>query len=535
MNKLNLYSSLIQLIGDRDITFLESITKSVGNNNGRDVNMLCNKILSLEINKDEKKQFIHNLYNFKNNFFPFIVQTEDMILHRYDLFIKNFSILQTTNEIVNGIKLLYILLNHYKYHFLNLKPIVFEEKYKFEENRSLKNIFEKWLNDLKIEQPSKYVDNVNQNFKDAIKNLLIRKLYNKTDSCITYGSFSLFLYDNTINFNDIDLYAKDTYYYLICLIGMVYFSTGKELSINAIPYVEGLRIIRDETKYDINLNIDSNLFDCIHMDESIFNRLTYVTHNNIKILDPKIQLIQSIRQLSVFERRYKIYYDYDKMLKSLLYYTYLSDIEFKIRAIPTYVWQFRMNNKYNDIKELKKTYPNLVSLLTKEPSFFKIVIDGITYITIINYNHNDKMHIDNFVYGLFPTVEKKSMKFASLFNEDVYEGKDIIVMTNSTLETYFNNDFELTILSVIAFISSYVLYNILHKKNVSSLFNLVYTLIQQKVNSANWKIERFKNTKEQHKTINFARLLFTSLIVHSEPLQFIEKNNINGMIRQTKT
>jgi hypothetical protein len=531
MSKSDSYSSLIELIGDRDLIFLETINRSVGTTNGRDVNMLCKKILTLETNEQLKKQFITNLFNFKNTFFSFINHNEEYIYTKYNTFINNFKILENTNEIVNGIKLLSILLGHYKYHFLNLKPINIEGKYKFEDNRSLKNIFDKWLNDLKIEYPNNYVDDINKNFKNAIKELIIRKLYNKSESCITYGSFSLFLYDKDINFNDIDLYAKDTYYYLICLIGMVYFSVGRELSINAIPYVEGLRLIRDETKYEVDMHIDPNIFDCIHMDETIFNALPFIEYNNIKILDPNIQLIQGIRQLSVFERRYKLYYDYDKMLKSLLYYTYLSKIDFKTRAIPTYVWQFRMNNKYDDIKEIKKKRSDLLPLLFKEPSFFKITIDGITYITIINYNHNDKMHIDNFVYSLFPTVEKKSMKYASLFNEDVYEGKDVIVMTNSTLETYFTEDYDLTLLSVIAFISSYALYNLLHKRTITVLLNLIYTLIQQKMNYARWKIERFKNIKEGHKTISFGKLLFTSLVVRSEPNEYIEKNNTNFNIK----
>jgi hypothetical protein len=123
------------------------------------------------------------------------------------------------------------------------------------------------------------------------------------------------------------------------------------------------------------------------------------------------------------------------------------------------------------------------------------------------------------------------MKYSSLFNEDVYEGKDIIVMTNSTLETYFTNDYELTTLTVIAFISSYALYNCLHKRNISNLLNLVYSLLQLKMTSANWKIERFKNTKDTHKTINFAKLLFTSLMVRSEPSEFIEKNNFNAKLK----
>lgn len=524
----------MQLINDRDITFLETISRSIGNVEGRNVNYLCNRILNLDKNRTEKKQFISNLLNFRNTFFPFIPQSEEMITNRYDLFINNFRRIDTTNEITNGIKLLSILLNHYKYHFLNLKPIKYEKNFEFNENRSLKRIFENWLNDLKIEFPNKYVDNVNQKFKDAIKDLIISKLYNHPDTSMTYGSFVLSLYDNSVSYNDIDMYAKDSYYYLICLIGMVYFATGKELSINAIPYVEGLRIIRDETKYDVDLNIDNNLFDCIHMDSTIFNSLPFIMYNNIKILDPKIQLIQTFRQLSVFERRYKIFYDYDKMLKSLLYYTYLSKVDFKTRDIPTYTWYFRINNKYEDIKELKKKNNDLLSLLSKEPSYFKMVIDGVTYITIINYNHYDKIHIDKFVYTLFPTLEKKSMKYASVFNEDVYEGKNIVVMTNSTLETYYTKEFELTILSIIACISSYALYHVLHKKDSNGLLNLVYTLLQQKVNAANWKIDRFKNTKDHHKTINFCRLLFTSLVARSEPIEYIDKNNSNGNIKTNK-
>lgn len=529
------YPSLKKLIGSRDLLFLESVANSIGVSSNRNANVLCDRILNLEKDNDkEKKQFIFNLWNFKKTYFPFIQQTTESITNRLNLFLNNFTKLTNVNEVVNGIKLLNILLSNYKYHFMNLKPLEVNNKEPFKEDRVLRNIFEKWLNDLKVEYPSVYVNKSNQEFKNAIQELIARKLYNKPESSMVYGSFSLYLYDKTVKFNDIDLYATDTYHYLICLIGIVYFSTGRELSINSIPYVEGLRTIRDETKYEDNEYIENNLLDCIHMDKSIFAHLPFISYDNVKILDPKIQFLQTIRQLSVFDRRHKLYYDFDKVLKSLLYYTYISKVDFKIRAIPSTEWFFRKNNKYENISELKKSDDNLLYLLFKEPSYFKIIIDGVTYITIINYNHSNKVNIDSFVYTLFSILKKKSMKYGSVFNEDVYEGKNIVVFTHNTLETYFTKDYELTILTIISFISTYALYNLLHKRNIDNLLNLIYTLMQQKMNQSHWKIERYKNTKESHKVINFVKLLFTSLIAKEEPNEFIEKNNSNGMLKTNK-
>ena len=110
-------SELIKLIGERDIVFITTIKQSLGGN-VKDVDLLINNIIKFEENINEKTNFIKSLVYFKNTFFPFIKQSTDEISSRLDFFISNFKNLSSHYEIVNGIKLLNIVLNNYKYHFI---------------------------------------------------------------------------------------------------------------------------------------------------------------------------------------------------------------------------------------------------------------------------------------------------------------------------------------------------------------------------------------------------------------------------------
>jgi hypothetical protein len=66
-------------------------------------------------------------------------------------------------------------------------------------------------------------------------------------------------------------------------------------------------------------------------------------------------------------------------------------------------------------------------------------------------------------------------------------------MTHSTLETYYDKNYNLTTLSVISFISSYALYYSLHKKDCTNLLNIIYSLMQEISPIANNVILRYKN------------------------------------------
>lgn len=155
------------------------------------------------------------------------------------------------------------------------------------DTESIKTLVEKYVEELSVHiplPPSK--DEAETPMMIIVKNILIATLINYPGRCVGYGSFTAFNLDNTIHYNDIDVYHKDAFYYLVCLSAALDFILDVHTNVFSVPYITNHLCLRIDEK---------KLIDCVRLDENIMRCLKKVTINDMRFVSPDWQMLNNIR------------------------------------------------------------------------------------------------------------------------------------------------------------------------------------------------------------------------------------------------
>ncbi|QGN68032.1 polyA polymerase catalytic subunit [Equine molluscum contagiosum-like virus] len=138
--------------------------------------------------------------------------------------------------------------------------------------------------------------------------------HNKT--CICYGSYSLHLLNHRIEYGDIDILQTNARVFLINLAFLIYFITGRHVVLLKVPYLKNYIVMQDETS--------SHIIDSFNIRQATMQSLPKVLIDNIYIIDPCVQLMNTIKMFSQIDRLEDLAVRLDKMklrLATLLEYT----------------------------------------------------------------------------------------------------------------------------------------------------------------------------------------------------------------------
>lgn len=511
--------SLEDLIGNRDPVFNRVIR-----NNINDIDIKIKTILNVN-----KKEFYKFLSIFNKKYVRREDITQNIIEDRYEFYINEMKVINSTQSIINSIQLLYIFHKTYYIAFSNLNELKLDHKYilsPIDPNIALQ--FNNFLEALKIESPESLKKELDIGLHRLIKNMIRLKAINDVGNTILYGSFPLYLYNQTIEFKDIDFYCSNSFFYLITLMGMIYFVTGNEISIVNIPYVPGLITIRDESVYEEVYGIrELNILDCTSINKSIFDKIPSYIYNGCRILSPFLMLMLNIRMYTVIQRRQKLSNNFERSLKTIsTIYRLCMNLEnfsFKTIKLPEYRWRY-----YDEERNLFQDINNFISnSYINYPLFFETNIEGITYVLVSNVVNKDSI-----IKKLYPTLTKKSMTFGSLYFDETYESDDnLILIINSSNEIYMDKNMYLTNFCIIFIYITFAIYERLHNRQdrAYNAANVAYTLMKHKSNISYRVINRPK-LEGTHISLNFKKRLYCSIKQKKETSEYYYFNNFNDNI-----
>src|SRR5690606_8903434 len=146
-------------------------------------------------------------------------------------------------------------------------------------------------------------------FNDDIEKTIYEKLKTSIESIIAdllkydekvicYGSYTSNNIDPNINYNDIDIYHTQSYYFLICLMISIEIITDISTSILHIPYITGHLSLLYKTY---------TLLDCIYLDSYTMSFLKPVKINNKTFANPGLQFLNNIKMSSEVFRLTNLY------------------------------------------------------------------------------------------------------------------------------------------------------------------------------------------------------------------------------------
>ncbi|QRI42846.1 poly(A) polymerase large subunit PAPL [Mudlarkpox virus] len=189
-----------------------------------------------------------------------------------------------------------------------------------------------------------------------------------SNSCICYGSYSLHLLNKKIEYGDIDILQTNARIFLINIAFLIRFITGRCVVLLKVPFLKNYVVIHDE---DLN-----HVMDSFNIKQSTMDRLPKIMIDNMYIVDPCIQLLNTIKMFSQIDRLEDIHSKFDKLslrLGTLLEYTRyrysipldsesILDVKYKIdvqtREITLYLKKYNLNYLkccfFLDEDELKK-------------------------------------------------------------------------------------------------------------------------------------------------------------------------------------
>lgn len=149
--------------------------------------------------------------------------------------------------------------------------------------------------------------NVNKN------NIEDKKKY--TFNMLTYGSYTHHMIDDSIKYNDIDIYHTDPIRFLSSIMLMFHIILDINVDILKIPYIIGHASLRYK---------EVHFTDCIYIDEYTMSLIPTTIIEDIKFVDPVIQFLNNVRMNSELKRIDLAYDDKDNFIKK--FYTLINYI-----------------------------------------------------------------------------------------------------------------------------------------------------------------------------------------------------------------
>lgn len=384
-------------------------------NNIKKITYIVNALkLNDKINKFKTVTFV---YIYKKLLSPFISHdlqnrlsyNKQEIENRFDAFFVKQETIDNVDRAVSLINYQYITL---KYFDVYIKPLINKKNHyihsqlysepeinQTEPDKNILSFVKTYVDQYYVQkEESKYkhppldefsTENVliykflEQMFQNIIK-ITQRLNSQKTEhdfQLVTYGSYTSYVLNNNVKYNDIDIYHVNPLNFLTTIMLLCYFILDLEIEIFRIPYIIGHLSLRYKGKH---------FSDCIYMDLYTLKSIPTITINECLFIDPLIQMINNFRMMSEIRRmdavtkdRENTYLKYTTLLdfanKTLgINYETLKPIDFNIKLINDTFLQINLNNMFRKYPEYKtfqnsKTFDYLIISLMNPKNFLMLL------------------------------------------------------------------------------------------------------------------------------------------------------------------
>lgn len=370
------------------------------------------------------------------------------------------------------------------------------------------------INKQELEEEDKriliFLENITQNIIKKTQKL------NQTDfKLITYGSYTSYVLNPKIQYNDIDIYHSNPLKFLIILMMIIKFILDIDVDIFKIPYILGHLSLRFK-------NI--HFLDCIYIDQYTMDKIPTCIIKNIAFVDPIVQMLNNFRMMSEIKRMHNICLN--KKNTSLKYTTLLQyskqhlDISFDFQKqvdvniiiinddflMLDLQEMFKQKKEYNEIKHLL-SFDYLVISLNKPEYFLKLInrndiLISKQYFALfneiaveflnkdkkepINKNNVRTMNLQNQIDNILnmdqldiheSQIEYKELATNEQFPEileKLFMNNNVLLMTNISTDIYIKNylstekiitNVAITNISKETILSSFVLYNTIKSRS----------------------------------------------------------------------
>ncbi|ARE67644.1 SWPV1-118 [Shearwaterpox virus] len=255
-----------------------------------------------------------------------------------------------------------------------------------------------------------------------------------SNSCICYGSYSLHLLNKKIEYGDIDILQTNARIFLINIAFLLRFITGRCVVLLKVPFLKNYVVIHDE-----NTN---HVMDSFNITQSTMDKLPKIMIDNMYIVDPCVQLLNTIKMFSQIDRLEDIHNKFEKLsirLGTLLEYT-------------RYRYSIPLDSE--SILEIKSTI---------DFDARKVIIDlkkyGLDYYKCCFFLDEDELK----------KLIRKTKKMDDYIDLEAVTNSEYIISGN-TMYTYFSNttlmrsEDEIHPITINALISHVLLYQVITRK-----------------------------------------------------------------------
>lgn len=276
------------------------------------------------------------------------------------------------------------------------------------------NIIYKPLNLPPVQNELSENDKIIINFLQKIIQNIIKKTQklgknSKLDfEIITYGSYTSYILNKNVKYNDIDIYHSNPLKFLIIIMMAVKFILNIDIDIFKIPYILGHLSLRYKNVH---------FTDCIYMDSFTINNIPTTLIDNILFVDPLVQMLNNFRMMSEIRRMSSI--SADKSNTCLKYTTLLNYAKEK------YGINFGMLNKFIDFE---------IKIVNEE-----FLLINLKKIFVQKEGYDKIKHLINFDYLIISLCKPKY--FLQLLNrEDLIISKQYFALFNEIVVEFLNKD-----------------------------------------------------------------------------------------------
>lgn len=393
------------------------------------------------------------------------------------------------------------------------------------------------------------VNNETKILEEIMVDILKKSLYNHS-YLICYGSYTNHIIHN-VEYDDIDVYFPESFYYLVLLMFTFKMITGLNLTILGYPFIQG--------HLSLFFN-DRKLLDCIYISPFTLDKIRTQDISGIKFIDPLLQLLNQIRMNNELFRCNKIYENpnkYKSILYSFLLYIKDKHSKFNLKTVKNY----RKTNKIDDISYRMLgdniILINLDEFLDTTDGFDKVVIilsDPdviIEELKSINGVYSDK-------YGAFLNeifFETKQTKAGSKienkldrkkFKKHSFSGiidysKNNLIMSNLTNTLYIDiKEKRMSIRNIQSHLATIAMYSFLKNKNSFGweLFNYLISILKLKVEEdfdTNFnELKRYRRENTRHIHLNIENNTFNDFQTDKNQIstEYLQKSDFVAVYGQ---
>ncbi|QRY18930.1 ORF-60 [Teiidae poxvirus 1] len=273
-----------------------------------------------KINNFNKDTFFFLLKKNKNKFFKDTELTDEALKERIEEYFTRQRKLKKLGSILAIMELQKILVSSFTkiLGILTTKvPEYYHSTIKLNYS-SMEKVADDILDSYKVVDASQEVKGRHKvsDLVSDVYGIMEEYLRRHSNSCICYGSYSLHLLNNKIEYGDIDILQTNARIFLINIAFLIKFITGRCVVLLKVPFLKNYVVIQDE-----ELN---HVMDSFNIKESTMDIIPKIMVDNMYIVDPCVQLLNTIKMFSQIDRLEDIHTKFEKLslrLGTLLEYT----------------------------------------------------------------------------------------------------------------------------------------------------------------------------------------------------------------------